>query len=60
MPHPYPSARICRNCDGQSTAVVTTGGRHPDGTRATLTVVCPSCQGTGHTIPSGRLAGAGR
>ncbi|MGW6013770.1 hypothetical protein [Streptomyces sp. NPDC055210] len=47
-------ARICRACDGFATAVITTGTRHCDGTRATLHVTCPACQGTGHRAPARR------
>ncbi|MFI1410515.1 hypothetical protein ACH4Y0_11505 [Streptomyces sp. NPDC020707] len=47
-------ARICRVCDGFAAAVITTGTRHHDGTRATLRVTCPACQGTGHRAPARR------
>ncbi|MCX4235514.1 hypothetical protein [Streptomyces ortus] len=47
-------ARICRACDGFAAAVITTGTRHRDGTRVTLRVTCPACQGTGHTTPARR------
>ncbi|MGW0190729.1 hypothetical protein ACWDV7_34040 [Streptomyces sp. NPDC003362] len=47
MPQHTPTRRICRDCDGFATAAITTGTRHPDGTRATLRVTCPSCKGTG-------------
>ncbi|MEU3823912.1 hypothetical protein AB0F36_01150 [Streptomyces sp. NPDC029080] len=40
-------ARICRDCDGHATVHITTGSRHRDGTRVTLRVTCPACQGTG-------------
>jgi hypothetical protein len=60
MPQHAPSPRVCRDCDGFATVAITTGTRHPDGTRATLTVACPTCKGTGHTIPAAVLASAGR
>ena len=47
MPQHTPTRRICRDCDGFATAAITTGTRHPDGTRATLRVTCSSCKGTG-------------
>ncbi|MFH8766572.1 hypothetical protein [Streptomyces althioticus] len=57
--HTPPAPRICPACDGFPTVAVTTGTRHPDGTRATLRVTCPTCKGTGLTAPTG-LAHAGR
>ncbi|WP_406353892.1 hypothetical protein OHB56_15505 [Streptomyces sp. NBC_01635] len=55
-----PTARICRDCNGFATVAITTGTRHTDGTRATLRVTCPTCQGTGHTTPATGLVRAGR
>ncbi|MFJ5778556.1 hypothetical protein [Streptomyces sp. NPDC093094] len=52
MPQHAPKTRVCRDCDGFATAAITTGLRHTDGTRATLHVPCPACQGTGHTLPA--------
>jgi DnaJ-class molecular chaperone len=52
MPQHAPSPRVCHHCDGFATATVTTGTRHPDGTRNTLPVACPSCKGTGHSAPA--------
>ncbi|WP_320777920.1 hypothetical protein [Streptomyces sp. CRN 30] len=49
MPQPAPNTRVCRECDGFATATITTGTRRPDGTRATLQIVCPACKGTGRT-----------
>ncbi|TFV32096.1 hypothetical protein E4K10_14860 [Streptomyces sp. T1317-0309] len=49
MPQHTPNTPVCRDCDGFATAAITTGTRHADGTRATLTVACPACRGTGHT-----------
>ncbi|MCF3961400.1 hypothetical protein [Streptomyces fuscigenes] len=60
MPDHAPVLPICRHCDGFPTVHITTGTRLPDGTRATLTAVCPACKGTGHTLPAAALARAGR
>jgi hypothetical protein len=60
MPQHAHSTRVCRDCDGFATAAITTGPRHLDGTRATLTVTCPTCKGTGHTLPAPALIRAGR
>ncbi|MEV5310719.1 hypothetical protein [Streptomyces sp. NPDC052610] len=60
MPQHTPTRRICRDCDGFATAAITTGTRHPNGTRATLTVTCPTCKGTGRTAPAAGLVRAGR
>ncbi|MEU6536386.1 hypothetical protein [Streptomyces sp. NPDC047000] len=49
MPQHAPNPPVCRDCDGFASAMVTTGLRHSDGTRQTLTVACPACKGTGHT-----------
>nr|WP_320775545.1 hypothetical protein [Streptomyces sp. CRN 30] len=54
MPQPAPVTRVCRACDGFATAVITTGARHRDGTRATRRLSCPACKGTGHTTPASR------
>jgi DnaJ-class molecular chaperone len=55
------SARRCPHCDGFPTVHVTTGTRHPDGTRTTLPVTCPACHGTGTTTPARPvLAATGR
>ncbi|WP_432134228.1 hypothetical protein [Streptomyces sp. bgisy154] len=60
MPQHAQNTRVCRDCDGFASAMVTTGLRLPDGTRQTLTVVCPACRGTGHTRPASALARTGR
>ncbi|MFF5314515.1 MULTISPECIES: hypothetical protein [Streptomyces] len=52
MPQYAPAKRVCRVCDGFAAAVITTGARHRDGTRATLRVFCPACKGTGHAAPA--------
>ncbi|MFD6327009.1 hypothetical protein ACFWOL_30140 [Streptomyces sp. NPDC058442] len=54
-----PTLRICRACDGFATVAITTGTRHPDGTRVTIRVTCPTCQGTGHVLPAAAVR-AGR
>ncbi|MEU8751997.1 hypothetical protein AB0C88_16035 [Streptomyces chartreusis] len=51
MPQHAPNTPVCRDCNGFAAAVITTGTRHADGTRATLTVTCRACQGTGHAHP---------
>lgn len=60
MPQHAPSTRVCRDCDGFPMVAITTGTRHPDGTRATLRVTCPACKGTGTTAPAASLIRAGR
>jgi hypothetical protein len=59
MPDSTPTARVCRDCDGFASAMVTTGTRHADGTRTTLRVTCPACKGTGRLLPAA-LARAGK
>ncbi|MEU5378481.1 hypothetical protein ABZ359_23775 [Streptomyces sp. NPDC005968] len=60
MPQHTPTTPACRDCHGFSTVAITTGTRHRDGTRATLHVTCPACNGTGHTIAAPALIRAGR
>ncbi|WP_459739967.1 hypothetical protein [Streptomyces sp. E-15] len=60
MPQHTPAARVCRDCDGQATATITTGTRNPDGTRTTLTIACTACKGTGHTAPAPALTRSGK
>ncbi|MFI5973724.1 hypothetical protein [Streptomyces sp. NPDC051452] len=60
MPQHTHASRVCRDCDGQATAAITTGTRNPDGTRTVLTVTCPVCKGNGLTMPAARLARTGR
>ncbi|MFF4782323.1 hypothetical protein ACFY3E_13615 [Streptomyces griseorubiginosus] len=48
MPVRLTNRPVCHHCDGFPVVSITTGTRHPDGSRATLRVVCPVCQGTGH------------
>lgn len=52
MPQHAQNTRVCRDCDGFATVAITTGTRHRDGSRATLRVACPACQGAGHTVPA--------
>ncbi|WP_081240866.1 hypothetical protein [Streptomyces viridosporus] len=59
MPQHARTTRVCRDCDGFPVVAITTGTRHADGTRATLRIACPTCQGTGHTA-SAALARTGR
>ncbi|MEU1406940.1 hypothetical protein ABZ471_32135 [Streptomyces sp. NPDC005728] len=47
MPQRAQNTPVCRDCDGFATAAITTGTRNGDGSRATLTVTCPACKGTG-------------
>ncbi|MFD8804015.1 hypothetical protein [Streptomyces sp. NPDC059597] len=60
MPENTSAPRLCRDCDGFASVAITTGTRHLDGTRATLTVVCPTCKGTGHRAPALGFARVGR
>ncbi|MEU2713909.1 hypothetical protein [Streptomyces sp. NPDC007205] len=60
MPQRAQNTSVCRDCDGFATAAIATGARNTDGTRATLTVVCPTCKGTGHTTPATALSRARR
>ena len=59
MPQHAPTARVCGHCDGFPVVAITTGTRTPEGTRATIRVVCPACGGTG-TVPASALVRAGR
>jgi len=56
MPQHVPNTSVCRDCDGFATAAITTGARHRDGSRVTLRVACPACQGTGHPAPASASA----
>ncbi|MDX3747287.1 hypothetical protein [Streptomyces sp. AK08-02] len=49
MPQHVPNTPICRDCDGFATAAITTGTRNANGSRVTVTVACPACNGTGTT-----------
>ncbi|MFG3093105.1 hypothetical protein [Streptomyces antibioticus] len=60
MPQHARTTRACRDCDGFASAMVTTGTRHLDGTRATVRVDCPTCHGTGGATPAALLARLGR
>ncbi|NEW73914.1 hypothetical protein [Streptomyces rhizosphaericus] len=52
--------RRCPACDGFSTVAVTTGTRHRDGSRVTIRVTCPGCNGTGTAAPARTLTRAGK
>ncbi|MGW4194077.1 hypothetical protein [Streptomyces sp. NPDC005004] len=60
MPQHTPAPRLCRDCDGFASVAITTGTRHPDGSRVLVRVDCPACQGTGHRAPAAGLVRAGR
>ncbi|MGY1578512.1 hypothetical protein [Streptomyces sp. MN13] len=60
MPQRAQITPVCRDCDGFATAAITTGTRQSDGSRATITVACLACKGTGHTAPAARVAPVGR
>jgi hypothetical protein len=59
MPSRVPNRPVCRNCDDFPVVSITTGDRHPDGSRVLLRVVCNACQGTGHKL-SAAYVRAGR
>ncbi|MFD8338937.1 hypothetical protein ACFV42_40780 [Streptomyces solisilvae] len=50
--HTHAHTRHCPHCGGFSTVAVTAGGRHLDGSRVTIRVTCPGCQGTGTATPA--------
>ncbi|MEU7371831.1 hypothetical protein AB0B92_40920 [Streptomyces hygroscopicus] len=58
--HTHARTRRCPACDGFPTVSVTTGARHRDGSRVTIRVTCPACQGTGHAIPTRATVTAGK
>ena len=61
MPQSTPASdRRCPDCAGFSAVVVTTGTRHPDGSRATVRVLCRTCDGTGTVDRRPRVLPAGR
>ncbi|MER6066952.1 hypothetical protein ABT167_38690 [Streptomyces sp. NPDC001792] len=60
MPQHAQNTPVCRDCDGFANVHITTGTRHRDGARATLRISCPTCKGTGHTLPAPALVQAGR
>ncbi|WP_098899170.1 hypothetical protein [Streptomyces sp. st77] len=45
--HTPARTRICPDCDGFPAVAIDTGALLEDGTRATLTVACRPCHGTG-------------
>ncbi|KMS69709.1 hypothetical protein ACM01_33970 [Streptomyces viridochromogenes] len=60
MPQRASNTPVCRDCDGFATVSITTGTRHDDGTRFTLTVTCRACNGTGHAKSASAVAHTGR
>lgn len=55
MPQRALNTPVCRDCDGFATAAITTGTRHPDGSRVTVFADCPACDGRGD-LPRGLRA----
>ncbi|WP_416876131.1 hypothetical protein [Kitasatospora sp. SC0581] len=45
--HNHAPNRICPNCSGFAAVTIATGVRLRDGSRATVPVNCPTCEGTG-------------
>ncbi|MEV4613913.1 hypothetical protein AB0K43_15145 [Kitasatospora sp. NPDC049258] len=45
--HSHAPTRICPDCSGFATAVITTGVRNRDGSRHTIPVTCRTCLGAG-------------
>jgi len=60
MPQHAPNRPICGHCDGFHVVAITTGTRHRDGSRVTIRVTCPTCDGTGVRPATTVLARAGR
>ncbi|MEV0445372.1 hypothetical protein AB0I84_38690 [Streptomyces spectabilis] len=61
MPYGTPApVRLCAYCWGFPVVTVTTGARHRNGTRKTLRVTCPDCNGTGTRGRRVALATVGR
>lgn len=60
MPQRTQITPVCRHCDGFATAAITTGARHRDGSRVTITAHCPTCKGHGTTTLAPVLAHTGR
>ncbi|MFJ2636453.1 hypothetical protein ACIO6U_31495 [Streptomyces sp. NPDC087422] len=58
--HTHASGHVCGHCDGFPVVAITTGTRNPDGTRTTLIVNCPTCNGTGTLRARRVLTTAGR
>ncbi|MBI0300210.1 hypothetical protein JBE04_38580 [Streptomyces sp. PRKS01-29] len=58
--HTHAHTRRCPACDGFPTVAVTTGARHRDGSRVTIRVTCPACEGTGHATPTRTAATVGK
>ncbi|MFK0296618.1 hypothetical protein ACIQU6_39960 [Streptomyces sp. NPDC090442] len=60
MPQRAQNTLICRGCDDFARVAITTGQRHRDGSRKTVTVTCPLCKGTGRTIRATDLIHIGK
>jgi DnaJ-class molecular chaperone len=60
MPVRVPNRPVCHHCDGFPVVSITIGAQHHNGSRVLLRVICPACQGTGHTAPAPVLVRAGR
>ncbi|MBP8534355.1 hypothetical protein [Streptomyces sp. MK37H] len=52
--------RRCPACDGFPTVAITTGSRHLDGSRVTIRVTCPACQGAGIATHAPAFVRAGK
>ncbi|MDH6585095.1 RNase P subunit RPR2 [Streptomyces sp. SAI-133] len=52
MPVRLTNRPVCHHCDDFPVVSITTGTRHPDGSRVLLRVVCPACQGIGRVLPA--------
>lgn len=60
MQHTHARPRRCKTCDGFPTVAITTGPRLHDGSRATIRITCPACNGTGHSTSARTLTRAGK
>ena len=56
MPQTPPGPRRCRDCDGFPVVAITTGTRHPHGTRPPSASPARTCKGTGTRPPRRPLA----
>ncbi|AZM47506.1 hypothetical protein DMB38_18435 [Streptomyces sp. WAC 06738] len=54
QPTPAP-VRHCAHCDGFPVVAITTGQLLPAGSRQTIPVACPACEGTGVADPLRQL-----
>lgn len=60
MQHNPAHTRRCKHCDDFPVVAITTGTRHRDGSRVTIRVTCPGCNGTGTAAPARTLTRAGK